>query len=66
MLIIKVFLGETDQCDNRISEYEIDNDGKYKQISTPIEFSKGGLNGIILIKDGRLITSSEFNVRIWS
>ncbi len=61
-----VFIGETDQCDNRISEYEIDNDGKYKQISTPIEFSKGGLNGIILIKDGRLITSSEFNVRIWS
>ena len=62
----RVFIGETNKNDNRITEYEIDNDGKYKQISTPFEAFKHELTGITLVKDGRLITSTEIDVRIWS
>ena len=62
----RVFIGETDEVDNRITEYEIDNNGKYKQISTPLEMSCRELNGIALMKDGRIIASYNMDVRIWS
>ena len=62
----RVFIGETNQYDNRITEYEIDNDGKYKQISTPLEAFKSELTGLTLVKDGRLISSTKNDVRIWS
>lgn len=62
----RVFIGESDIIDNRITEYEIDNEGNYKQISDPLDTRKGQLNGIIVMKDGRIITSSNDDVRIWS
>ena len=62
----RVFIGETDCCDNRITEYEIDDKGNYKQISLPIESFKGELTDMTIVKDGRLITSSGLNVKIWT
>ena len=62
----RAFIGETDCWDNRLTEYEIEDNGNYKQISPSIESFKGELSGITIVKDGRLITSTSNNVKIWS
>ena len=49
---------------NQIIEYEFDNDGNYKKIYAYLNPQKK-LVDLTLIKDGRLITCSEENVKIW-
>lgn len=60
----KVFICESESNKNQIIEYEFDNDGKYKKIYTYLNPQKK-LKDLALIKDGRLITCSEENVKIW-
>ena len=60
----KVFICETGGSKNQIIEYEFDNDGKYKKIYVYLNPQKK-LKDLTLIKDGRLITCSEENVKIW-
>ena len=60
----KVFVCEAEKSKNQIIEYEFDNDGNYKKIYAYLNPQKK-LVDLTLIKDGRLITCSEENVKIW-
>jgi hypothetical protein len=60
----KVFICESEKCKNQIIEYEFDYDGNYKKAYTYLNPQKK-LIDLTLIKDGRLITCSEENVKIW-
>ena len=60
----KVFACEAENSKNQIIEYEFDNDGNYKKIYSYLNPQKK-LKDLTLIKDGRLITCSEENVKIW-
>ena len=60
----KVFICESEESKNKIIEYEFDNDGNYKKIYTYLNPQKK-LKDLTLTKDGRLITCSEENVKIW-
>ena len=57
---------ETHSAYNGIGEYEIDDNGNYKQLSYITNAHKNELNDITIVKDGRLISSSCENVKIWS
>jgi len=60
----KVFICESEESKNKIVEYEFDNDGNYQKIYTYLNPQKK-LKDLTLTKDGRLITCSEENVKIW-
>ena len=69
----KVFIGESKNYDlskngaeNRITEYEMDIDGNYKQIYSYNNPHKNELNDITQVKDGRLVTCSNSYVKIWN
>ena len=69
----KVFIGESTRYDlkrgsayNIINEYELDNNGNYKQVYSYTNPHKNELVDITQVKDGRLITCSRQKVKIWS
>jgi len=52
-------------CESDIAnEYEIDNNGNYKQISS-IPLQGKIVDDITVVKDGRLITSANDTIKIW-
>ena len=66
-----VYIGETENydyklktCKNRIVEYEYDYKGNLKQIYSYYK-PQNRLKDFIKVKDGRLLTCSEENVKIW-
>jgi len=60
----KVFICESEGIKNQITKYEFDNDGNFKTIYTYLNPQKK-LKDLALIEDGRLITCSGENVKIW-
>ena len=61
----RAFILESEVSDTRIAEYEIDETGNYKEIDSFDNPHRSDLTDIIHTKDGRLITSCQFNVKIW-
>ena len=69
-----IFVGESALCydfkthsdNNGIGEYEIDDNGNYKQLSYITNGHKNTLNDVTIVKDGRLISCSIEDVKIWS
>jgi len=47
------------------NEFEIDNNGNYKQISS-IPLTNKIVDDIAVVKDGRLITCASYIIQIWS
>ena len=60
----KLFVCESIKDKNQMTEYEIDKDGNYKKIYINDKFKKKIVD-LTLVSDGRLITCSEENVKIW-
>ena len=60
----KLFVCESIKDKNQMTEYEIDKDGNYKKIYIYDKFKKKIVD-LTLVSDGRLITCSEENVKIW-
>ena len=50
---------------NIANEFEIDNNGNYKQISS-IPLTNKIVDDITVVKDGRLITCASYIIQIWS
>ena len=68
-----LFIGESsnynysnDKAQSIISEYEIDENGNYKQIDTFNNTHKYELIDFTQVDDGRLITTDSCDVKIWS
>jgi len=66
-----IYIGESEEYDakkeiykNRIVEYEFDNQGNFKQIYSYYK-PQNLLIDFVKVKDGRIITCSEKNVKIW-
>jgi len=62
----KLFIGESDKYASKITEYEIDENGNYKQIDTLDNPHKYELIDFTQVEDGRLITTDSCYVKIWS
>lgn len=61
----RVFVGETNKCHSQLVQYEIDNEGNYKQIYLLNQPHKFDLVDFTKSKDGRLLTCSNMQVKIW-
>ena len=66
-----IYIGESEEYDakkeiykNRIVEYEFDNQGNFKQIYSYYK-PQNLLTDFVKVKDGRIISCSEKNVKIW-
>ena len=62
----KLFIGESDKYESRITEYEMDETGDYKKIDTFNNPHKYELIDFTHVEDGRLITTDSCDVKIWS
>ena len=63
----KVFIGEsTRRSDNKITEYEMDETGNYKQIYSLNNPHNYELTDIVQAKDGKLITCDPTSIKIWN
>jgi hypothetical protein len=63
----KVFIGEsTRYYDNKITEYEMDENGNYKQIYAFNNPHNNELTDIVQAEDGKLITCDPASIKIWS